>query len=127
MFQSVEAVLCHADDVLVYGWNRQGHDQRLHCVLKKKQDEGLILNEKCELAKESIIFVGHKICAKGIEPDPNKVKPILQMPETTCGGRELSGEVCATAGYCHHATEIPAEREKTNGSGENLNSLLFKS
>ena len=30
MFESFTGVLCHADDVLVYGRNRQEHDQRLH-------------------------------------------------------------------------------------------------
>lgn len=57
------------------------------------QDEGLTLNEKCKFAKEHIIFVGYKVTAKGIEPDPNKVKAILQMPEPICMGdvRRLMG------------------------------------
>lgn len=88
------------------------------------QDEDLSLNEKYEFAKEHIIFVAHKISAKGIKPDPDKVKAILQVPEPMCGGRvapqghgELSGRVCVTAGYCHHATERPAERGKRVGLG----------
>lgn len=48
MFVCFEGVLCHADDVSVYGRNRQEHDQRLHHVLQKMQEEGLTLNEKCE-------------------------------------------------------------------------------
>ncbi|XP_061926289.1 uncharacterized protein K02A2.6-like [Entelurus aequoreus] len=84
MLEDFEGVLCHADDVLVYGRDRQEHDQRLHSVLQKMQEEGLTLNEKCEFAKEHMIFVGHKVSAKGIEPDPNKTKAILQMPEPEC-------------------------------------------
>ncbi|XP_025757966.1 uncharacterized protein K02A2.6-like [Oreochromis niloticus] len=72
MLEDFEGVICHADDVLVYGRDRQEHDQRLHCVLQKFQKEGLTLNEKCEFAKSQIIFVGHKVSAKGIEADPNK-------------------------------------------------------
>lgn len=30
-----------------------------------------------------MIFISHKVSAKDIEPDPNKVKAILQMPEPT--------------------------------------------
>ncbi|KAL0150323.1 hypothetical protein M9458_054431, partial [Cirrhinus mrigala] len=82
MFENFEGVLCHADDVLVYGRNRQEHDQRLHRVLQKMQEEGLTLNEKCEF-RQHITFVGHRVSSKGIEPDPNKVKAILQMPEPT--------------------------------------------
>ncbi|RXN12418.1 Retrovirus-related Pol poly from transposon opus [Labeo rohita] len=83
MFENFEGVLCHADDVLVYGRNRQEHDQRLHRVLQKMQEEGLTLNEKCEFRQEHITFVGHRVSSKGIEPDPNNVKAILQMPEPT--------------------------------------------
>lgn len=72
MLEDFEGVICHADDVLVYGRDRQEHDQRLHCVLQKFQKEGLTLNEKCEFAKSQIIFVGHKVSANGIEADPNK-------------------------------------------------------
>ncbi|KAL0190869.1 hypothetical protein M9458_013567 [Cirrhinus mrigala] len=83
MFENFEGVLCHADDVLVCGRNRQEHDQRLHRVLQKMQEEGLTLNEKCEFRQEHSMFVGHRVSSKGIEPDPNKVKAILQMPELT--------------------------------------------
>lgn len=50
---------------------------------RQMQEEGLTLNEKCEFAKEHIIFVGHKVSAKGIEPDSNKVKAFQQIPEPT--------------------------------------------
>ncbi|KAK7930380.1 hypothetical protein WMY93_006775 [Mugilogobius chulae] len=84
MLEDFEGVICHADDVLVYGRDRQEHDQRLHRVLQKFQQEGLTLNEKCEFAKSEIIFVGHKVSAKGIEADPNKVKAIQQLPRPQC-------------------------------------------
>lgn len=48
------------------------------------QEEGLTLNEKCDLTQEHITFVRHKVSSKGSEPDPNKVKAVLQMPEPTC-------------------------------------------
>ncbi|XP_051782102.1 uncharacterized protein K02A2.6-like [Erpetoichthys calabaricus] len=84
MLEGFEGVICHADDVLVYGRDKQEHDQRLHRVLQKFQKEGLTLNEKCEFAKTEIMFVGHKVSANGIEPDPNKVKAIQQLPQPTC-------------------------------------------
>ncbi len=39
MFKSFEGVLCHADDLLVYGQDRDEHNQRLRRVLQKMQDE----------------------------------------------------------------------------------------
>lgn len=81
MLESHEGVLCHADDILVFGRNKEEHNMRLHQVLQKVKEEGLTLNEKCEFGQDSMIFVGHKVTATGIEPDPGKVKAIMEMPE----------------------------------------------
>lgn len=37
MLEDFESVICHADDVFVYGKNKQEHDMKLHCVLQKFQ------------------------------------------------------------------------------------------
>lgn len=81
MMESQEGVLCHADDILVFGRNKEEHDRRLHQVLQKAKEEGLTLNEKCEFGRDSMIFVGHTVTAAGIEADPGKVKAITNMPE----------------------------------------------
>jgi len=81
MLESQDGVLCHADDILVFGRNKEEHDRRLHQVLQKAKEEGLTLNEKCEFGRDSMIFVGHTVTAAGIEPDPGKVKAIMNMPE----------------------------------------------
>ncbi len=80
MLEGCEGVVCHADDI-VYGEDLQKHDERLHCVLKRLQEEGLTLNEKCVFAADNIMFVGHNITAEGVAPDPGKVKAIMEMPE----------------------------------------------
>ncbi|KAL6490042.1 hypothetical protein MHYP_G00003870 [Metynnis hypsauchen] len=84
LLENYDGVICHADDILVFGRDKMEHDQRLHQVLQKLQSEGLTLNEKCEFGKSKMLFVGHKITANGLEADPNKVRAILQMPEPTC-------------------------------------------
>uniref|UniRef100_A0A3B3S0H0 ribonuclease H n=1 Tax=Paramormyrops kingsleyae TaxID=1676925 RepID=A0A3B3S0H0_9TELE len=81
MLESQDGVLCHADDILVFGRNEEEHNARLRQVLQKLKEEGLTLNEKCEFGRDSMIFVGHKVTATGIEPDPGKVKAIMDMPE----------------------------------------------
>lgn len=47
MIAGIEGTVCHADDILVYGKDREEHDRRLHKVLKKFQQAGLTLNDKC--------------------------------------------------------------------------------
>ena len=63
--ENFKGVVCHADDILVFGRDRQEYDKRLHKVLQKMQLEGLTLHEKCKFAKDKITE---------LEPDPNKVK-----------------------------------------------------
>lgn len=87
MLEDFEGVICHADDILVYGRDRHEHDQRLHRVLQKLQQEGLTLNEKCEFAKKEIMFMGRKVSAYCIEPDPNKVKAIKSAVAAYMRGR----------------------------------------
>lgn len=73
--------LCHADDILVFGKDQTEHDNRLSELLKKLEEAGLTLNEKCEFSVKEVKFLGHQVSAKGIEADPNKIKAILNMPE----------------------------------------------
>lgn len=73
--------LCHADDVLVFGKDQKEHNERLCEVLKKFEEAGLTLNDKCVFAVDRVKFLGHTISAQGIEADEDKIKAILNMPE----------------------------------------------
>ncbi|KAL7851818.1 hypothetical protein SRHO_G00176030 [Serrasalmus rhombeus] len=81
MLEGCEGAVCHADDIVVYGEDMQQHNARLHKVLQRLREEGLTLNEKCEFAKNSIMFVGHRVTADGVTPDPDKIRAIMEMPE----------------------------------------------
>jgi hypothetical protein len=55
-------VLCYIDDVIVFGANREEHNQRLGVVLKKLAEANLGLNlGKCSFGKESVKYLGHII------------------------------------------------------------------
>ena len=44
-------------------------------ALRKLKEEGLTLNgEKCEFAKDSMMFLGHCVTVDGVTPDPGKIK-----------------------------------------------------
>ncbi|KAL6475040.1 hypothetical protein MHYP_G00160800 [Metynnis hypsauchen] len=81
MLEGCEGAVCHADDIVVYGEDMQQHKARLHKILQRLREEGLTLNEKCEFAKNSIMFVGHRVTADGVTPDPDKIRAIMEMPE----------------------------------------------
>ena len=80
-----EGVLCHMDDVLIFGQTQHEHDARLHAALQKIQAAGTTLNlEKCEFYRDCLTFVGHVIDEQGVSPDPHKTSAIVAMerPQT---------------------------------------------
>ena len=91
-----EGVLCHMDDILIFGQTQEEHDVRLHQVLKKIQSAGITLNKnKCEFEKESLHFLGRKIDKNGISADPNKIVAVFKMetPKTRTELRSFLGMV----------------------------------
>lgn len=82
--EGFEGVVCHMDDVLVYGKNQDEHDCRLDAVLNKLKKTGITLNaDKCEFSRSQLKFVGHIIDSKGIRADPDKVRAIAEMKAPT--------------------------------------------
>ena len=72
-------VLCHIDDILIFGTTREGRDSRLLAVERIKA-AGITLNsEKCQFPQPQITFLGHVIDCNGISPDPKKTTAILAM------------------------------------------------
>ncbi|KAJ8356774.1 hypothetical protein SKAU_G00195680 [Synaphobranchus kaupii] len=50
--EGLQGVMCHMDDVLVWGRTQEEHDARLHVVLGKIEKAGITLNvDKCDLSK----------------------------------------------------------------------------
>ena len=78
-------ILCHVDDILVYGKDQTEHDTRLMAALKAIQKAGLTLNrEKCRFNQTCISFLGHIINSEGISQDPQKTVAITKMAQPTC-------------------------------------------
>ena len=80
ILSGLPGVLCHMDDILIFGKTKEEHDMRLHCVMQKLQATGATLNRsKCEFGKEGLTFLGHVLDKNGISADPNKTKAIVNM------------------------------------------------
>ena len=75
-----DGVLCHMDDVFIFGRDHDEHDTRLHAALHTLQEAGVTLNpEKCEFSRRSITFLGHVISEQGISADPSKTQAVTNM------------------------------------------------
>lgn len=91
IIDGLQGVVCHMDDVLIWGRDQQEHDIRLHTVLNKLQEAGVTLNmEKCELGRSEVMFLGHILSAEGVQPDPDKVKAVMSMKEPSNTGEVRS-------------------------------------
>ncbi|KAL7846654.1 hypothetical protein SRHO_G00216340 [Serrasalmus rhombeus] len=75
-----EGVVCHMDDVLIWGSTQAEHDARVHAVLQRAQEAGITLNmAKCEFSKTTVKFLGYVISPEGVTPDPEKTRAVQEM------------------------------------------------
>ena len=86
ILQGLPGVVIYLDDILVVGSTKKEHDERLRMVLARLQAAGLRLKaEKCMIGQTQVMFLGHLLSAKGIQPLADKVAAIqgVRTPERT--------------------------------------------
>ena len=83
ILEGIDGVICHVDDILIHSASQQEHDKRVREVLKRLQDAGLTLNEKCEFSKSQISFLGHLVDGEGIHADTRKTNGVSDFPTPT--------------------------------------------
>ncbi|XP_061135154.1 polyadenylate-binding protein-interacting protein 1 isoform X4 [Syngnathus typhle] len=82
ILNGLPGVVCHMDDILIWGKDQPEHNARLHTVLNKLQAAGVTLNmDKCELSTQQVKFLGHILSAEGVRPDPDKIRAVIAMKE----------------------------------------------
>ena len=83
IFSDMPNILGIADDILVIGYNDNGtdHDTAVCKVLWRFKEVNLKLNkEKCHFRCTSIPFFGEVISRRGVQPYPQKIKALTDMP-----------------------------------------------
>ncbi len=74
LFDGIEGVGVFIDDVVVWGETKEEHDEVV-------QKSGLKLNKnKCQFGVREITHLGEKLSEAGVQPDPEKVRAIAEMP-----------------------------------------------
>ncbi|XP_064463117.1 uncharacterized protein K02A2.6-like [Ornithodoros turicata] len=72
ILEGLPGVICHMDDVLVFGSTQQAHDASLHEVLNRLTQTGMTLNpKKCIFGVDTIDFLGNTI---------SRDDPLLENP-----------------------------------------------
>lgn len=72
------------DDVLVYTSTFEKHLVSLEKLFKRLHEANIKLNaRKCEIAFNSILYLGHIVTPEGLRPDPSKLTAITQFKSPT--------------------------------------------
>ena len=84
IFDDLEGVKVYIDDLIIWGENKDQHDERLHKVLERAMEANFVLNlKKCEFRMKKITYLGEVLSSKGVHPDPEKIRAITEMPLPT--------------------------------------------
>ncbi|KAK6181615.1 hypothetical protein SNE40_009437 [Patella caerulea] len=124
LLDGLNGVLCHMDDILVFGSTLKEHDERLKSILKRLESSGLTLNlNKCLFAQTRMKFLGHIISQTGISSDPDKLKAIkeLEPPKDVHGVRRILGVVHQLGKFTPNLTTLTQPLRELLSSATDFN------
>ena len=106
-----------ADDLVIIGYDEDGadHDRNLKAFLERTREKGIKLNpDKCIIRCTRIPFYGMVTGANGLEPDPKKIKAIVDMKPPTCVKdlQSFLGVVNYLSGFSPYVAELAAPLRK---------------
>jgi hypothetical protein len=102
------------DDILIYGEGDTeeeaiaDHDVK-RALMERCKERNLKLNkDNLSLKMKEVKFIGHLITSKGLKPDPEKVRAILDMPKPTnvSGERRIIGFVTYLSKFLQKLSDI---------------------
>ena len=100
-----------ADDIIVFGKDKQEHDECVSKLLAKLQEKGLTLRkDKCEFNQTAVTFYGFRWEDGKLKPDPQKIVAIekLQRPEDATKLRSMLGMTNYCARFIPRYSDITA-------------------
>ena len=81
ILQGFDGVACYIDDIIITGRTTKEHLECLEEVLWRLLRHGIhVKKSKCRFLQPSVIFLGHRIDAKGIHPTQEKLKAMIEAP-----------------------------------------------
>ena len=73
--------IAYLDDIIIFSKTKEEHLQHLEIIFQRLREAGLKLKwSKCSFIKLHIEYLGHVISENGIEPMPDKLSAIKEMP-----------------------------------------------
>ena len=79
-----KSVVIYLDKFIVLSKSKAQHKLNFRSVLNILRDNQLYAKpSKCQFYEKSLTFLGHFLSARGIKPDPEKIKAIVELPRPT--------------------------------------------
>ena len=76
-----EGVIVFVDDILLFTATVEEHERLLERLLQRIRSEGYALHpKKCELFRNEVVFLGHRVNAEGIAVQQRKIEAVKQWP-----------------------------------------------
>ena len=121
-------LLIYLDDIIVTGRSMEENLDRLAEVLQRLEEADLKLKpSKCSLLQEQVLFLGHLVSAKGVQPNPRLVEAVLnwEVPENRTEVQQYLG-LCnyyrrfipAFSGLAAPLTELTSKKVQFHWSQE---------
>ena len=74
--------MAYLDDIIIFSQNEEDHLKHIEAIFKKLKKADLKLKEsKCNFFKKEIHYLGHLISVSSIQPLPEKLDSIRNMPK----------------------------------------------
>ena len=84
VLEGLEVAFGYLDDILIYSKNMDEHLQHVRTLFKRMRQADLKLTKwKCNFLKAHVQYLGYYISGQGLEPIPEKLESLQQMPAPT--------------------------------------------
>ncbi|KAJ3655671.1 hypothetical protein Zmor_014792 [Zophobas morio] len=81
-FGDIEGVSVYIDDLLIAGETEEEHDAILNKVIDRARKLNIKFNQsKVQYRKSQVKYLGHLFSKDGMQPDPDRIKSIIQLKE----------------------------------------------
>ena len=81
VLEGLEFTFVYLDDILVFSKNMEEHLQHVRILFERLRQADLKLTKrKCNFLKVHVQYLGHYISGQGLEPIPEKLESLQEMP-----------------------------------------------
>jgi RNase H-like domain found in reverse transcriptase/Reverse transcriptase (RNA-dependent DNA polymerase)/Integrase zinc binding domain len=120
ILEGIPRIVIYIDDVLIAANSAEELEATTQLVLERLKANNLTLNQdKCEFAKESMTFLGHRISSKGFDIDEQKIKDInsFQAPQNSLDLKSFLGLTNFVRSYIRNFSELTEKLRKADVVG----------